>query len=152
MQRGVAILLVAWRTCTVCSVLHGWSPPTLKNNAAAGYQGPVKTRAFERCRSTELLHAAETVLSSGRMKLDVLHTLTFEIKVMFLIFFVGDRELNLSRLDRPCVHPSHCGTSKDPSTHNQFLDLFKTEKKTGWWACYNGHATKDITVSQNGTP
>ena len=27
--------------------------PTLKHNAAAGYKGPVKNRALERCRSTE---------------------------------------------------------------------------------------------------
>ena len=26
--------------------------PALKNNAAAGYQGPVKKEAFERCSST----------------------------------------------------------------------------------------------------
>ena len=27
--------------------------PNRQNNAAAGYKGPVKNRAFERCRSTE---------------------------------------------------------------------------------------------------
>ena len=26
--------------------------PTLKNNSAAGYQGPGENRAFERCRSS----------------------------------------------------------------------------------------------------
>ena len=84
------------------------------------------------------------------LKRNLLHTLTFEIKVCdFLIFLLGDRHLNLSRLDRPCVHPNHCGTSKDPSKHNQYIDLFKTERKTGWWACYN---KTDITVSHDATP
>ena len=46
--------LFSWATCTVCKVLHGWSrgqkneqqnntPNPKKNNATAGYQGPVIT-------------------------------------------------------------------------------------------------------------
>ncbi|KAJ7336514.1 hypothetical protein OS493_011724 [Desmophyllum pertusum] len=56
--------------------------------------------------------------------------------------FIGDLELDLSKLVRPCVHPKYCGTRKDPREHNQFVDIFIQQKITGWWACYD---KSDIT-------
>lgn len=51
--------------------------------------------------------------------------------------FIGDLELDLSHIVRPCVEPSHCGGRKDPRTHNQFVDLFIQKWIFGWWACRN---------------
>ena len=44
-------------TCTVCNIFHGWlseqkseqqnNAPNPKNNAAAGYQGPVKIKLLK---------------------------------------------------------------------------------------------------------
>ncbi|KAL9983678.1 hypothetical protein ACROYT_G005892 [Oculina patagonica] len=51
--------------------------------------------------------------------------------------FIGDLELDLSKLVSPCIDPSHCRTDKDPGTHNQFVDLFIQRWIKGWWACYD---------------
>jgi len=57
--------------------------------------------------------------------------------------FIGDLKLDLSNLVRPCVEPSHCGGTKDPRTHNQFVDLFIQQWISGWWACYDNDDDDD---------
>ena len=62
---------------------------------------------------------------------------------MRFCFRVGDLELDLSKLVRPCVDPSHCRTEKDPGEKDMFVDLFIQQWITGWWACYD---KDEITV------
>ena len=67
------------------------------------------------------------------------------LQAVDLLSSTGDLELKLNKLIRPCPYPSRCGTNKDPKNKkDQFIDLFSTGRKTGWWACYAG---KKIRVS-----
>lgn len=51
--------------------------------------------------------------------------------------FIGERELDLTELDKPCQNSDHCGKEKqDPAFSGQTLDLFVQKSSRGWWACY----------------
>jgi len=56
--------------------------------------------------------------------------------------FIGERELDLSELDKPCQNSDHCGKEKkDPGLIGQTLDLFVQKSSRGWWACYKRDTT-----------
>lgn len=58
------------------------------------------------------------------------------------IFNTGERELDLSELDKPCQNSDHCGNAKkDPGRNGETLDLFIQKSSRGWWACYKQDAT-----------
>ena len=57
----------------------------LKNNADAGYQGPIKNRAFERCRSTAPnVHRAMDQISM-QLEFLLITILLLEYLVLFLL-------------------------------------------------------------------
>ena len=74
------------------------------------------------------------------------------LQAVDLLSSTGDLKLKLNKLIRPCSYPSRCGTNKDPSIiasngsnkKDQYIDLFSTGRKTGWWAC---NAGKKLIVS-----
>ena len=65
------------------------------------------------------------------------------IKIHLLsLFHTGERELDLSELDKPCQDSDHCGEEKkDPGLNGQTLDLFAQKSSRGWWACYKRDTT-----------
>lgn len=51
--------------------------------------------------------------------------------------FIGQLELNLNELAKPCADPDHCGNPrKDPGLNGKTMDLFTQKSTKGWWACY----------------
>lgn len=51
--------------------------------------------------------------------------------------FIGQLELNLNELAKPCANSDHCGNpKKDPGLNGKTLDLFVQKNTKGWWACY----------------
>lgn len=61
---------------------------------------------------------------------------------VFSLFHTGERELDLSELDKPCQNSDHCGKEKkDPGLIGQTLDLFVQKSSRGWWACYKRDTT-----------
>ena len=50
---------------------------------------------------------------------------------------IGQLELNLNELAKPCANSDHCGNpKKDPGLNGKTLDLFVQKNTKGWWACY----------------
>ncbi|KAL9983681.1 hypothetical protein ACROYT_G005897 [Oculina patagonica] len=55
--------------------------------------------------------------------------------------FIGQMELNLNELSKPCANSDHCGNAKkDPALNGKTLDLFAQKSTRGWWACYKPDA------------
>ncbi|XP_022792926.1 myoferlin-like isoform X1 [Stylophora pistillata] len=55
--------------------------------------------------------------------------------------FIGQLELSLNELAKPCVDSDHCGNPKnDPGLSGKTLDLFTVKSTRGWWACYQPDA------------
>lgn len=51
--------------------------------------------------------------------------------------FIGQLELDLTDLPKPCADPDHCGNAKkDPGLNGKTFNLFAQKSAQGWWACY----------------
>lgn len=57
------------------------------------------------------------------------------------LLYIGQLELNLNELAKPCLDSDHCGNpSKDPGLNGKTLDLFTVKSTKGWWACFKPDA------------
>lgn len=51
--------------------------------------------------------------------------------------FIGQLELDLNELAKPCADPDHCGNpKKDPGLNGKTMNIFAQKNTKGWWACY----------------